>query len=563
MTKNYPLNPRFTLPFAFLLAVSLLAVSLLFMLPIGSVHAQQSEEFFTYAENGTGPVAAFTATDPEGVSFIGWSLPAANTTNIDGVDVNFDVDAANAGDFKIDQNGVLSFMTPPNFEMPRGLPGSTNTYRVVVQASDGNNNDYFKVTVTVIDEDEPGKVTWVVDPSPQADATEAVEGSIGLLQFRPGALLDATVTDPDITTGTPDDDDITWQWYRSSSRSATGTAITGETNASYMVSDSPTNNDVGMYIRVVATYRVGSGRPQTVSFVSENPVQVFSSATNRDPDFASPEVIRRIVENSDGNVGGPVTATDADGDLLTYTLGGEEADDVALFDINAATGQLMVERGQTVDYDVTEGNSRTVTVTATDSSGGAGTTNVTINVTGVNDKPMFTFGPEGFVPAQPEGMASIDMDPSTETVVPATFTATDPEGGVTLSLIGDDAGSFELNDPDPAAPGSKVLAFKAMPDFEMPGDQNRDNIYEVTVRASDGALHADRMVAVKVIDANDTGTVTLSSQDALIGVELTATLSDSDGGLPDPAQFTDQKWMWHRFGTDAVPEANADLTGCH
>ena len=54
MTKNYPLNPRFTLPFAFLLAVSLLAVSLLFMLSVGSVHAQQSEEFFNYAENGHG-----------------------------------------------------------------------------------------------------------------------------------------------------------------------------------------------------------------------------------------------------------------------------------------------------------------------------------------------------------------------------------------------------------------------------------------------------------------------------------------------------------------------------
>ena len=127
----------------------------------------------------------------------------------------------------------------------------------------------------------------------------------------------------------------------------------------------------------------------------------------------------------------------------------------------------------------------------------------------------------------------------------ATYTATDPEmGSVTLSLMGDDAGSFELNDPDPAAPGSKVLAFKAMPDFEMPGDGNRNNVYEVTVRVSDGALYADRMVAVKVTNAEEAGKVTLSSQDPLIGVELTATLSDSDGGVPNLAQFTDQKWTW-------------------
>ena len=28
-----------------------------------------------------------------------------------------------------------------------------------------------------------------------------------------------------------------------------------------------------------------------------------------------------------------------------------------------------------------------------------------------------------------------------------------------------------------------------MPDFEMPGDQNGDNVYKVTVRASDGVLY--------------------------------------------------------------------------
>ena len=35
----------------------------------------------------------------------------------------------------------------------------------------------------------------------------------------------------------------------------------------------------------------------------------------------------------------------------------------------------------------------------------------------------------------------------------------------------------------------------------MPGDRNTDNVYEVTVRASDGTLNADRMVTVKVTNA--------------------------------------------------------------
>ena len=79
----------------------------------------------------------------------------------------------------------------------------------------------------------------------------------------------------------------------------------------------------------------------------------------------------------------------------------------------------------------------------------------------------------------------------------------------------------------------------------MPGDANSDNIYKVTVVASDGVNTATRSVTVKVTDADEGGKVTLSSQDALIGVELTATLADSDSSVPD--RFTDQDWNWYRL----------------
>ena len=137
--------------------------------------------------------------------------------------------------------------------------------------------------------------------------------------------------------------------------------------------------------------------------------------------------------------------------------------------------------------------------------------------------------------------------------------------------MGADAAKFELNDPDPVAAGTKVLSFKERPDFEMPGDRNGDNVYEVTVRASDGRLNTDRMVTIKVTDADEAGEVELP-QDALIGVELTATLTDSDTGAPDPAQFIDQVWTWYRLetpgetleddptetGYNAIPGATSD-----
>ena len=193
-------------------------------------------------------------------------------------------------------------------------------------------------------------------------------------------------------------------------------------------------------------------------------------------------------------------------------------------------------------------NTYVVTIIATDSAGIASDpVTVTITLDDVNEAP--TFGAAVATetpPANTEGMAADHMEDNAVLTVSA-YTATDPEDGtVTFSLSGDDSDKFELNDPDTPAtlPAySKVLSFMEMPDFEMPGDNNQDNIYEVTVVASDGKNTAMRSVTVKVTDADEGGKVTLSSQDALIGVELTATIADSDGGVPDPSVLTGVTWQ--------------------
>ena len=59
-----------------------------------------------------------------------------------------------------------------------------------------------------------------------------------------------------------------------------------------------------------------------------------------------------------------------------------------MFDIDEATGQLMVDG--TLNFDVADGNSHTVTVTATDSMGATDTIDVTISVTNVNEDPTLT-----------------------------------------------------------------------------------------------------------------------------------------------------------------------------
>ena len=577
MTNIYPLNPRFMLPFVFVLALSLL-----FLLPSGLAQAQQSEEFFTYAENGTGPVATFTASDPEGATPIVWSLAmGAVDLNDNGSTTDpgeLAVAANDEGDFNISQDGALTFKSSPDFEAPAGggPDNDSNTYQVVVQASDGSEADYFKATVTVTDVEEAGKVTLNVTPSSGEDPVP------GLRQFRSGALLTAVVTDLD---GPPDGVNLTEgnfapspgtiiTWYRSSSRSATGTQI--GTDSTYTVDD----DDVGNYIRVVAAYRDvnghtdGSNRREEVSFVSAYPVQVAPgdlTLLNAAPAFGVTAASRRVAENSKGNIGAPITATDANnGDKLTYTIAvsadiDAQLADVNLFSIDPATGQLMVAMAQGFNGG-NEGsgtdNVYVVEVHATDSSGEPAPTAVTVKVTvtNVDEGPFFdanlmdntntAISPLIMAVEHRENKNETENDPTSDiTLVIGTYSARDPEGAkVTLSLMGRDASSFKL-DADIAAienDVTQVLSFKENPDYEMPGDQNRDNVYEVTVRASDGGLNTDYKLIVKVINQPELPKVELSSKAAQVGVELTATLTDPEGG--NPARLTDQKWTWHNDG---------------
>ena len=106
---------------------------------------------------------------------------------------------------------------------------------------------------------------------------------------------------------------------------------------------------------------------------------------------------------------------------------------------------------------------------------------LTITVTNVNEAPVV------------EGQASIEYAENGEGPV-ATYTANDPENGeITWSVSGDDSDDFSITGGE--------LTFKTPPDFESPADTGTNNVYLVTVEASDGA-HTDTLnVRVTVTDA--------------------------------------------------------------
>ena len=84
------------------------------------------------------------------------------------------------------------------------------------------------------------------------------------------------------------------------------------------------------------------------------------------------------------------------------------------------------------------------------------------------------------------------------------------------------------------------LTFKTAPDYEAPGDADRDNLYELMVVATDeNSNSASREVMFKVTNMDEDGVVMLSSVQPRVGIELTATLEDPDGSI------SDLTWQWY------------------
>ena len=483
-----------------------LAVGLL-LSSAGPLQAQE-DSTIEYPENGTGPVAVFTATDPEIAGAVTWSLKDDVTTDDD-------------EDFKIDKaGGVLSFMKPPNYEMATGggSTGSSNTYSVMVIATDADGMMSEKaVTVEVTNVDEAGSV------------------ALDKVAPYPGVPLTAKLSDPDEVVSGSDE----WQWSRSMSKSGSYADIEDAEAAMYL----PTSGDVGYYLRATVTYKDGEGDGKSAMATSAHEVQAINSPNaapafpDQDPDTAdvqNTEATRMVGENADAgaNVGAPVAAEDGDSDILTYTL--DDGIPAKSFEIDAATGQITV--GAETELDFETDPSYTVMVTATDPAGlFAPAITVTISVSDDANEPPAITSADPVPPSFNEGTEAEPLTEGALTVV--TFTATDPDVDnddnetITWSLGGPDAGDFTIVGGD--------LTFRESPNYEMPADADGDNVYEVTVAASDAdSNRGEKSVEVKVTNVDEPGVVTLSAVQPRVGVSLTASLTDPDGGV------SDLKWQW-------------------
>ena len=210
-------------------------------------------------------------------------------------------------------------------------------------------------------------------------------------------------------------------------------------------------------------------------------INVTDVQENRAPVFTEGNTTNRSVAENTGadlNIGTAVSATDADNDTLTYTLGGTDA---AAFNIDRTTGQIKTKAS--LDYETK--NSYSVTLTVSDGLA-TDTITVTIHVTDIdeNRSPIFTEGSNA--------TRKVAENTTAGTNIGNAITATDPDNDtLTYSLGGQDASAFGIDTT------TGQLRTNAALDYET------KSIYSVSVTVSDSKLTATIAVTINVLDVDE------------------------------------------------------------
>ena len=307
-------------------------------------------------------------------------------TDADGDTLTYSLEGPDAASFYIDpSSGQIRTRADVTYDHE-----TKQSYSVTVRADDGNGGTATAaITIAVTDVDEP----------PAAPAVADIAGD--------AHTLSVTWSAP-ANTGQPAIVSYDLRYRRGASGSwtdgpqdQTGTTavITGlDADASYEVQVRATNDE-------------GDGE------WSSSSTGTTVDIPNNAPTFSDgSETTREFVENSTAgtNIGTPVTATDADGDTLSYSL---EGTDAASFDIDASSGQIRTRAGVTYDHETKQ--SYSVTVRADDGNGGTDTVAITIAVTDVDEPPAAPAAPAVSVVADSSDTLSVTWSAPANTGQPA------------------------------------------------------------------------------------------------------------------------------------------------
>ncbi|MGQ3241627.1 cadherin domain-containing protein, partial [Shinella sp.] len=374
--------------------------------------------------------------------------------------------------FQIDATtGALSFKSAPDFEAAKDN-GKNNVYDVTIKVTDaGGLSDTQAIAV---------KVTNVNDaPVISSKGTGTI---VAVMAENGKAVTTVKAADPEKTA-------ITWSISGGADKALfqidAKTGVVSFKSAPDFEVPKDSDKDNIYDVMVKATDAAGLSDTEWLAVVVTNVNDAPVISSNGGGSKAS----INVAEN--GKAVTTAKGADPEKTALTWSISGGA--DKALFQINAVTGALTFKSAQDFETAKDSGNNNVydVTIKATDATGLSDTQALAVTVTNVNETPVITSNGGG-------AKAAITIAENGKAVT--TARATDPDKtAVTWSISGGaDKALFQID----AKTG--VVSFKSAPDFETPTDVGENNVYDVTIKATDaGGLSDTQALAVRITNVND------------------------------------------------------------
>ena len=523
-----------------------------------------------------------------------YSATASNPDrDIHGWIINVEPGGGDGDSFDIDDDGVLTFTQPPDYEDPADENGD-NTYSFTIVAYDTNppsgrrpGRTSFSVRVTVADVNEPPEFSVETASRTIAENTTT------------GADIGAPVTAADPDTGdTPaytlgGTDATFFDIDASTGQLQTKAALDYETKSGYTVTMTASDGTLTATVDVTVTI-TNIDEAGTVALSTNEPsARAEITAALTDPDEGVTGAVWQWERSSDGNTDwadigtSSPSYTPVDGDVgyhlratASYTDGhgpGKTAQAASTQAVQAGANRPPEFDSATATREVPEnteaGGNIGVPVTAADPDTG--------------DTPAYTL--EGAdldsfdidsASGQIQTKSGVTYDHETKSSYSVTVKADDNNGGtatidVTITVAdvdeppefdsatatrevpenteaGENIGApVTAADPDTGDTPAYTLGGTDATFFDIDAstgqlqtkaalDYETKSGYTVTVTASDGTLTATVDVTVTVTNIDEAGTVALSTNQPSARAEITAALTDPDEGV------TGAVWQWER-----------------
>ena len=446
--------------------------------------------------------------------------------------------------FQLSPTGDLSFLAGQDFESPTDA-NTDNVYEVEVTVTDSDDaSDVQTILVSVADLNEPPVIT----SSPTFSVSE-------------GTSPIGTVTATDL-------DDVLLDFSITGGADA-GLFTIGQASGALSLTfapnfEAPADADGNNVYEVEVS--VSDAEPLTDSQL----ITVTVTNTTEPPFFTSFNGNQSANVSTDENTTAVTTLTAIDQDLsadLSFTITGGA--DASFFQVDATTGAVSFLSAPDAESpaDANTDGIYEVVVTVTDLSDGlTDTQTLNVEVANVNEAPTIT------------SQADFSVGEGTTPITTVVVSDVDDTAHTFAITGGADAALFSVD------PNTGALSLTTAPNFEIPGDSDANNVYEVEVTASDAEPLSDsQLITVTVSDTpeppfftsfngNQTastsineGTTAVASLTA-IDQDAAANLSFSiTGGADDSAFQVDTTTGALAFATppDADVPADADANNVY